>query len=98
MAFYDSFQQLAPGMAPDVVEARVGAPDEIDDSMMPCGIGFGTQDGFAYKIALGEPVLRWTYWDEQHDHAVWFAKRSGDWILTLRLSAPLGVLSERTRG
>ena len=98
MAIHDSFQQLSPGMTPEDVESRVGAPDEIDDSTMPPGSGFGLQNTFAYKIAPGEPVLQWTYWGGQHDHAVWFAKRSGGWMLTLRLSAPIGVLSERTRG
>jgi hypothetical protein len=98
MALHDTFQQLSPGMTPEDVESRVGVPDEIDDSTMPTGSGFGTQDTFVYKILPGEPVLQWTYWDDQRDHAVWFAKRSDRWILTLRLSAPLGVLTERTRG
>jgi len=98
MALHDSFQQLSPGMSPEDVESHVGAPNEIDDSTMPPGSGFGTQATFVYKIAPGELVLQWTYWDEQHDHAVWFSKRSGRWVLTLRLSAPLGVLSERTHG
>ncbi len=97
MALHKSFRQLAPGMSPQEVESHVGVPDEIDDSTMPRGSGFGMQDTFEYKIAPGEPLLQWTYWDDDHDHAVWFAKRMEQWLLTLSLSAPCGVLTDRKR-
>lgn len=95
--FHQTFQKLVPGMTPQDVESLVGIPDEIDDSPIPEGSGFGLQDAFEYKIAPGEPALQWTYWDGEQDHAVWFAKPVDRWLLTLRLSAPRGVICDRNR-
>ena len=97
MSFADSFQRLAPGMTTAEVESSVGPPHEVDDTTVPDGSGWGMQDGLRYKIRVREPVLQWAYFDDNNDHVVWFAKPASEWLLTLRLSLPRGLASNRTR-
>lgn len=97
MVLSAKFKTLAPDMSPIEVEALLGAPHEIDDTTVPLGSGWGLQDSLKHKIHAGEPVLQWSYFDEEHDHVAWFAKPQGEWLLTLRLSLPRGLASDRDR-
>jgi len=82
-------------MSPADVSAIVGPPQEINDCTLPDDSGWGLQDSLHYKIRAGDPVLQWTYLDHEHDHVVWFAKPMDEWLLTLCLSLPRGLVSER---
>lgn len=95
MALADLSGRLSPGMTPNEVDALLGLPEEVDDTIVPAGSGWGQQDALRYKISPGEPVLQWTYCDDEHDHVAWFARRADTWRLTLRLSLPRGLASDR---
>ncbi|QDS93240.1 hypothetical protein FF011L_20010 [Roseimaritima multifibrata] len=80
-------------MSPSDVSAIVGPPQEITDCTLPDDSGWGLQDSLHYKIRGGEPVLQWTYLDHEHDYVVWFAKPIDEWLLTLCLTLPRGMVS-----
>ncbi len=76
---------------PADIEAEFGTPDEVNESVVPLGSGWGLQPSLKHKIQEGEPVLHWQYFGSSFDKSYFFAKVSGKWQLTLEACVPVGT-------
>ena len=90
--FKARFERIQAGWSSSRVCHLLGEPTQAEDTKVPHGSAWGTQEAMAYKIRAGEPVRQWMFQTGEYFHYVWFAMVDEDahhpWRVTLKARVP----------